>query len=77
MTKEDYEFGVKYQDLMRTIITNKAASYIPIEYVEFLQSRKYTTCKCNAGVFTGTSRFFNDWLAAGEETKNGRGLRQK
>lgn len=72
MTKEDYEFGVKYQDLMRTIITNKAASYIPIEYIEFLQSRKYTTCNCNAGVFTGTSKFYNEWIAEREKMERKR-----
>lgn len=62
ITKEDYEMGEKYYETIRKIITNQSCSFIPIEYIEFLRRRGYSTCNCNSGVFNGTSKFYNEWL---------------
>ena len=62
ITKEEYEFGEKYYSTIRMIITNHSCSNIPIEYIEFLKTKGYTTCSCNSGIFNGTSKFYNKWL---------------
>lgn len=64
ISKEDYEFGVKYLPTIKSIIIDKACSSIPIEYSEFLRSKGYSDCNCSAGIFNGTSRFYNAWLEA-------------
>lgn len=72
ISKEDYEFGVKYKDTIRNIIINHSSGNIPIEYSEFLRSKGYSDCNCSAGIFNGTSRFYNQWLeakSAYEETR--------
>jgi hypothetical protein len=64
ISKEDYEFGVKYHSIIRSIIIDKACSSIPIEYTDFLMKNHYSTCNCNSGIFNGTSKFYNAWLEA-------------
>ena len=64
ISKEDYEFGLKHIQTIKSIIIDKACSSIPIEYTEFLLNNKYSTCSCHSGIFNGTSRFYNQWLEA-------------
>lgn len=62
MTKEEYEIGVKYSDVIRRIIVDHACSNIPIELQEFLHKNKYSDCMCSSGIFNGTSKFHRKWL---------------
>lgn len=63
MTKEQYEFGVKYYDVMHKIVVNHSYSAAPIEFLEFLKKSNYTHCNCNSGIISGVLKFYNDWLS--------------
>ena len=64
ISREFYEFGAEYKDTIRNILINHSCGNIPIEYSEFLRKNGYSDCNCSAGIFNGTSRFYNQWLEA-------------
>lgn len=71
MTKEQYEFGVKYYDVMHKIVVNHSYSNTPIEFLDFLKKNNYTHCNCNSGIISGVLKFYNDWLSYEEGKEQG------
>lgn len=67
MTQEEYESLKPYEALMKTIIINSAASNLPIDYrekiVAYNKARGYSICNCSSGLFQGTSKLYNEYLA--------------
>ena len=73
MTQEEYDSLTPYYNLMKTIVVNAAASNLPIAYRELIiklnKVRGHSICNCSSGLFTGTSRLYNEYVAYEAENK--------